>query len=419
MNNNLTNELPDLMRRATENLEPESTDLVERGMRRGVTLRRRRTALLSLSGAGAVLATAGIVMGGNQVFSNAADEAPTAGTPTQTAPSTIAKPVTPQDTLATLNKLVPTKLKVSRPETWGGDGSGFNGASVLVDDGLGASQLSVLVQMVPKQNDCAGTQPRSCTVQADGTVLVSDTDKPLYREGANPGGIRETIVEVFRPNGTLISIRSLNGPAEKGVEHTRVKPALTVAELTTIAHSKLWAFPPKPTSNPNQADPKSPGAGKPAVPVGQTLATLKLVLPRNLQLTRPETWGGGTNGFNGASQVVDDGKGLSRVDVLVTIDLPKRECGEGLQNCEVRSDGSVLSWSKNEPVYPPGRNTDGVVSNRIELTYKDGRSINMSSYNGPQEKGAKHTRPKPAFTTDQLIAMAENKAWKFPGTGTK
>lgn len=77
--NNLNDTLPELMRRATENLEPESTDLVERGMRRGTILRRRRTALLSFTGAGAVLATAGIVIGGTQLFGGSA-EAPAAGT---------------------------------------------------------------------------------------------------------------------------------------------------------------------------------------------------------------------------------------------------------------------------------------------------------------------------------------------------
>ena len=79
--NNLNDSLPDLMRRATEDLEPESTDLVERGMRRGVTLRRRRTALLSVSGATAVLATAGVVIGGTQLFGGAQHQAPVAGTP--------------------------------------------------------------------------------------------------------------------------------------------------------------------------------------------------------------------------------------------------------------------------------------------------------------------------------------------------
>src|SRR3954453_24039158 len=105
--NNLNDTLPDLMRRATENLEPESADLVERGMRRGVILRRRRTALLSVSGAGAVLATAGIVFGSSQLLgSHAGTEAPVAGGPSIKSVSKAEKPpaVTPKETLATLRK---------------------------------------------------------------------------------------------------------------------------------------------------------------------------------------------------------------------------------------------------------------------------------------------------------------------------
>src|SRR5882757_5649191 len=109
---NLNDSLPDLMRRATETLEPETTDLVERGMRRGTVLRRRRTALLSLSGATAVLATAAVVVGGTQLFGSADHkQAPVAGTPTTTSSTTTPKkPATSADTLATLRKLVPAGL---------------------------------------------------------------------------------------------------------------------------------------------------------------------------------------------------------------------------------------------------------------------------------------------------------------------
>jgi hypothetical protein len=140
------------------------------------------------------------------------------------------------------------------------------------------------------------------------------------------------------------------------------------------------------------------------------------VLPGTPQLTKPQVWGGGNEGFNGAAYVTNDGKGASRADVMLTTEPVVSKCtGEGLQHCKVRSNGSVLTWSTEEPAYSQGRNTDGVVSNIIEVHNPDGRYITMTSYNAPQEKGAKHTRVKPAYTVEQLTAMADSKLWKFPG----
>jgi hypothetical protein len=76
----------------------------------------------------------------------------------------------------------------------------------------------------------------------------------------------------------------------------------------------------------------------------------------------------------------------------------------------------VLSWSKDAPTYADERNSvEGVLSNVVTINHPNGRSISMTSYNAPQEKGSKHTRVKPAYTTDQLTAMADSKLWKFPG----
>ena len=418
--NNLNDTLPDLMRRATDGLEPESTDLVERGMRRGVTLRRRRTALLSFTGAGAVLATAGIIIGGTQIFDrNSPAEAPVAGTSSAaTNVSTAAKPATPAQTLETLRQLVPDKLKVSAPQS--SDDNGLHRASVIVDDGKGASLLTVAIQTAAANNSCAGLHG-SCTVQPDGSVVVSYANESIfpYEPKKNPGGVKNTVVEIFRPDGKMISLYSYNAPKEADVKHTRATPIFSVADLSKMAASKLWVVPGKHVGA-TKRDPKNPGTGKPAVPAGQTLQTLKQVLPSNLQFTRPKAWGGGTEGFNAASYVINDGNGLSQVDVLVMYEVPVTKCaGEGPQHCRVRSDGAVIGWSKEVPEYPAGRNVDGVVSNIVEIHYPNGRSISMTSYNAPQEKGAAHTRTKPAFTTDQLITMAGNQAWKFPGTGTK
>lgn len=417
--NNLNDTLPELMRRATENLEPESTDLVERGMRRGTVLRRRRTALLSFTGAGAVLATAGIVIGGTQLFGGSA-EPPAAGTAGQSVTEEAATPVTQKETLATLMKLLPANLKVSKPQTWGDNG--FHGAAVVVDDGQGPSKISLGVTAPGADGTCT-MDPGTCKTRPDGSLISVQAGEPTYGEG-NPGGVIRNSVTVVRPGTGSISLISFNAAEEKGVDKSRAMPALSLEQLITIADSQTWRFPLQqkvPTSGPTKPEPKSPGAGKPAVPVQQTLLTLKKVLPRDLTFTRPETWGGGTEGFNGAAYVINDGKGASRIDVSVSYEQPVTKCGpEGIAHCQVRSDGAVVGWTKDEPTYSDARQkVNGVLANRVEIHYPNGRTIGMTSYNGPQEKDAKHTRAKPAFTPDELMAMANNRGWKFPGTGTK
>ncbi|ONI75549.1 hypothetical protein BWI15_06790 [Kribbella sp. ALI-6-A] len=414
--NNLNDSLPDLMRRVTDDLEPESPDLVDRGIRRGVTLRRRRKALLSLSGAAAVLATAGVTVGGTQLFAGT-PQAPVAGS-TTAAPTqrpAAPKPATPAGTLATLQSLLPETLQQSSPKS-GADGGGMHRAEVVVNDGRGASLIRVSIITTKVLSTCAGLHG-TCKVLPDGSVFTSYANESITRDrpDKNPWGIKNTVVELFRPDGRMISIYSYNAP-RVGVQHTRPNPLFSVAQLTAMATSSEWTFPakaPEPDLGPQ------PGDGKPTVPLSQTQQTLRNVLPRNLQLTRPETWGGGGDGFNGASYVVNDGRGAARVDVFVQYETPRTKCGdEGPSHCQVRPDGAVTGWSRNEPTYGDERQAiNGVLANRVEIHYPDGRMISMTSYNGPQEKDAKHTRVKPVLSTAELFAMAGNAGWKFPGTG--
>ncbi|GAB2572887.1 hypothetical protein [Kribbella endophytica] len=419
--NNLNDSLPDLMRRATDDLEPESNDLVERGIQRGVTLRRRRTAMLSLSGAGAVLATAGIIVGGTQLFAGSTPE-PTVAGPSTAAPSTAANgpaavPGSPAATLQTLRGLLPQNLKQSSAK--GGYENNRHRAEVVVDDGKGASLLALEIVTTKPNPGCEGLHG-TCTVRPDGSVFTSFANESIFpyddNPARNPWGVKNTVVEIFYPDGRLISIYNYNAPKQSGVAHTRTNPLFSVQQLTALANSDQWVFP-KEQDGPI----KRAGNGKPTVPLEQTQQMLKSVLPSGLQLTSPETWGGGSNGHNGAAYVVNDGQGAARVEVMVQYETPVTKCtGEGPQHCKVRPDGSVTGWSKNEPSYGDERQAiNGVLANRVEIHYPNGRMITMTSYNGPSEKDDKHTRAKPTFSTDQLLTMAGTPGWKFPGTGTK
>jgi hypothetical protein len=154
-----------------------------------------------------------------------------------------------------------------------------------------------------------------------------------------------------------------------------------------------------------------------AVTPKETQATLRSLIQRpGLTLTKPETWGGGTQGFNAVAYVANDGQGASRIEALVegSSQAPSCDAYVAPGSCTVRSDGSVLVTLTEAAEYPPGRNVDGVVSNHADLYYPDGRHLGVTSYNAPAEKGSPHTRTQPLFTTKQLITIVESKTWKYP-----
>ncbi|RZU15873.1 hypothetical protein EV645_3412 [Kribbella rubisoli] len=229
---NLHDSLPDLMRRATEDLQPATPELVARGIRRGKVLRRRRTALASLSGAAAVLATVGIIVGSTQLLQHDAAVEPTS-TPSSHRP----KPLTPAETLAAA---LPKSLHRGHMTT-SEDGT----LSVVLDDGHGAGLLTVDMMTAQANTNCNGSPAGTCTVQSDGTVYVAYANRPLYTDESNPGGITVTTVELFYPDGRQISISNYNARRDQGVEHSRPAPILSIAQLTQIARSKQWVYPPR------------------------------------------------------------------------------------------------------------------------------------------------------------------------------
>jgi hypothetical protein len=263
--NNLNDTLPGLMHRATENLEPVSTDLLERSVQQGLRLRRRRTTLLTASGAGAVLATAGLVVGATQVLGRPSDTA-VAGTSTPSAtPSAVTKPaaVTPQETLATLRSLIQRAgLTLTKPETRGGGTEGFNAVAYIANDGQGASRIEAIVEGSAQAPSCdAYAVPDSCTVRPDGSVLVTLTESPEYPAGRNVDGVVSNHADLYYPDGRHLGVTSYNALADKGSPHSRAKPLFTTKQLTTIVESKNWKYPAPSAVKPSKGttDPKKTG----------------------------------------------------------------------------------------------------------------------------------------------------------------
>ncbi len=249
--NDLNDTLPHLLRRAIENLEPESTDLAERGRRRGLALRRRRIALRSLTAAGAVLATASVAVGGPHLIGgDPASEAPIAGTlplaasaKTTPAPASSTAQPTPNATLQTLKRLLPDDLRVSQPRMWGDN---FIAVSVVVDDGKGNSHLEASVQTVKYDMTCANEPPTTnCRVRPDGSIITSYQTKTMRSD--DPDVLINTVI-VHRPDRKVIHLSNTNAgasdPAMKTARHTRPQPVFSIAELTRMADSKLWNVPP-------------------------------------------------------------------------------------------------------------------------------------------------------------------------------
>ncbi|MFG1626276.1 hypothetical protein [Kribbella sp. NPDC049227] len=244
--NNLNDTLPSLMDRATENLEPVSTDLLDRSLQQGLRLRRRRTTLLSVTGAGAVLATAGLVAGGIQLLGTPS-EASVSGTPVPiVTPTPLANPAagTPQEALATLKRLIAAPGRtLSEPTVRGSAKEGFVVASYLVDDGNGASLVEVLLAADGTANPCFGGGP-GCSTNPDGSTMYSSSDEPEYSDARNEQyGVLLNRVELSYPDDRYIGLVNYNGPAEKGIKQTRAKPLFTAAQLATMAQSKSWKFP--------------------------------------------------------------------------------------------------------------------------------------------------------------------------------
>ncbi|TCC54916.1 hypothetical protein E0H73_37585 [Kribbella pittospori] len=243
----LNDNLPDLMNRATENLEPNATDLVERGIRRGQVLRRRRTALAGAGGAFAVLATVGIVVAGTQAlggrpsgqppFAAAPTPAPTA-TSSGTTPSAGQQDVaTKKGILVTLQSLLPPGTRVSKPTSFGDD---FIGASVRADDGKGASYVEVLIKTEKTPISCPPEHPENCTTRPDGTLVIAST----YAGTGLPSEPRSNYVTIAHPDGRTISLGSANATAYKKAVPTRAKPLLSTAQLIAMADSPKWTYPP-------------------------------------------------------------------------------------------------------------------------------------------------------------------------------
>ncbi len=246
--NDLDETVTDLMRRATADLEPESPDLFERGLRRGTILRRRRTALNAVIGTGAVVAAVAAAGGGAYVLgSDPGTEAPVAGIPAgipAASSTTTSAAATPEQALRTLKALLPRTVQVSRPHLSQDESTGAINVSVLVNDGKGASELSVQLGAGGAPADCRDKPSNRCRVRPDGSAITVGGNRPGKPD---PSGLVNRHVVIQHKNGDFIGVANTNttSSSRTAAPPTRPQPVFSTTQLAGIADSKLWTFPPK------------------------------------------------------------------------------------------------------------------------------------------------------------------------------
>ncbi|MGY2874330.1 hypothetical protein ACVW00_001520 [Marmoricola sp. URHA0025 HA25] len=257
------NDLTQLMERATDDLRPDVSGLVARGMVRGRRLRTRRRVATGLAAAGAVAAvgvTAIVVPSyvGGDARSNGSVAATSQNkqTPHQTS---VRSDLPSRDTLASGGVVrMPGQSRLL--DSWGSTGRGFVAASwsVTPDDGSGAGQVSVLVEYADSRfldaaslakdgtsSDAAAAKqaqvaadpcsaaPGDCHRLADGSWLSTFT-APEPASGGGDSAIVGAHADLWTTGGLHISATAYNAMGEKDTSTTRETPVLDSDQLGAL-----------------------------------------------------------------------------------------------------------------------------------------------------------------------------------------
>ncbi|MFI1227067.1 MULTISPECIES: hypothetical protein [unclassified Streptomyces] len=155
-----------------------------------------------------------------------------------------------------------------------------------------------------------------------------------------------------------------------------------------------------PSPDPSSPESQDPGEPAPALDYTLLMPTFRALLPQGLTVGE-ETDSGGEF----ASVVVDDGKGRTLVQINVQPDM--RDAAEDLyREATTLPDGTLLATSK----VPGEKGGAGVVWWTADTMRPDGMRVVVSAFNSG-EQSTPATRPEPALTMDQLVALATSPQW--------
>lgn len=243
-------EMVDLLRRATEDLAPDTEALVAGGLQRGRRRQRRRRAATALC-ASAAAAVIGIgawqLAVSDHVSTRGVDPA---GTTPTSAPASVATSdpeprrvarvdlaVTTADVPGVFASLAPGEVSPPGPKsgpdsapvvdfTWNGFGVRVG---ITPDDYVSGRRVR------DPAARCAEQSQDRCRPGPDGTVISAS-------QGTSPavdGGTTERSATVFRPDGWDVLVVAYNGPAKEGPVLAD-QPPFDLTELTRIASSDVW-----------------------------------------------------------------------------------------------------------------------------------------------------------------------------------
>ena len=278
-------DVQELMRHATEGYTYDTARVVREAARRGRRRKRTRAAAAAGLGVAAVALFATVAVYG---VGSAGELATPAAVPTGTASATTGPAPTPpattspsptqatarERTFAFAPDLLADELsaavtaqtpgaRTSDHTTWSEDiamtdtgdmqarlekNDPFEGASIVLDDGQGASQVTLLIAdndgigLVGPNPTCRtlpdGTPPgTTCQDLDDGSILLV---RAQATEARPEGTVVSNTVTVMTADGWMIEATSRNSPAEKNATITRTQPALVVADLARLVLEPDW-----------------------------------------------------------------------------------------------------------------------------------------------------------------------------------
>lgn len=362
-----------------------------RGRRR---VARRRAAVVAGSAlAVALVATAGVRLGGDQDGDGKADGSPAS------APSRDYRhfAVTAQEMENILqNGMNTVGISVTRPKTAGtGSSRATQPATASIDFGesWGAARVTLSVRRVdPAEQDlkelitCPPEESspyEECTVQPDNRAVKG------YTEAGKAGGIKKWAVTMLSSNGYVIEVATNNVSTKDGKSDPVTRnPRMNPGKLRNLAMFVDGSF--APDGTPSSFGTHDPGAN--AEP-GDILPVLKSLLPKRLHL-----YSEGGDGAQGHVVVIDQKSG-KRTYIEAT-----RIAGDKESWDETLADGTKVGTRQLAGEQP------GVVQLRVDALRVNGLWIAVSAYNAPSPK-SKKSGAKPLITVEELKAVVTSRAW--------
>ncbi|MEU2423072.1 hypothetical protein ABZ619_18965 [Streptomyces sp. NPDC007851] len=405
-------ELSAALRRTGGGFDADRAALAAAGTARGRRLRRRRRAAVLGGAAGVALVGVGGAVAVSWGGSSSSTRPPAAvsTSPHVTASPSAVRPVTSDDMIGTLEKLLPAG-KIQQAEGRGVDPDEplvDPYAQVVYDDGHGAAAISVAVNRVLP----GGTDARQVTQCPDKVYIPYDSCVTSHLPDASvvtvvkgyeyPDRRVDTklwTANLVTPDGHHVSVSEWNAAAEKDAPISRQQPPLSAAQLKVLAAAQEWrgvvdAIPedPRQTQEP-------PTAGQDGKGIRRTLVSL---IPKGLKVVAQ-----GSDDDQFTYVVVDDGHGRSLVQINVQpnmSDVADQLFGTGSRTLP---DGTLVAEHKG----PGEKGGAGVVMWTADTLRTDGFRVVISAFNsGSQRTPA--TRTAPALTMAQLRAIALSPRWR-------